>query len=108
MRTLLLAALAASLLASGCGNACQDLGERLCKCKPAGTTKSSCVQDVKSEISNLDPSKSDQEKCEEKLDTCNAPEDVDFCDWLDGRCGKAACGMSEEILVDLQAAGTCP
>lgn len=102
MRLLVLALATTALLASGCSNACQDLGDRLCKCTPLGTTKASCVNGVKAEVSRLNPNKDEQAVCAEKLSTCWARNDpstgqpIDFCDWVDGRCGKAACGMSEE------------
>ncbi len=103
MRLLALVVAAAALLASGCSNACQDLGERLCDCTTAGSTKASCVDSVKAEIQQLNPGKDAQDVCSEKLSSCFArknPEtgrDVGFCDWLDGRCGKAACGLSNEL-----------
>ncbi len=102
MRPLLLVLAASALIASGCSNACQDLGSRLCNCTPAGTTKSSCVDSVKADIQRLNPGKDAQAVCAAKLDTCFAHQDpvtqqpMDFCDWINGRCGKAACGLSEE------------
>jgi hypothetical protein len=42
------------------------------------------------------------------LGTCNAPTGIKFCDWIDGRCGKAACGMSEEDLAKLQSTPVDP
>jgi hypothetical protein len=101
MRPLLLLGLATTaLLASGCGGSiCQDLGERLCECTPAGTTKASCVDSVKAEIQRNDPSK---DACGKVLKTCYArtnPEtgkEVSFCEWMSGRCGKASCGLSAE------------
>lgn len=97
-----------ALLASGCGNACRDLGNRLCDCTPAGMTRSACVDGVRTEIQRLNPSKDEEAVCEEKLATCHAPKnpetghDVGFCDWLSGRCGKAACGLSSEDYRTLQ------
>jgi hypothetical protein len=113
MRSLALA-LAAALLATGCSNACQDLGERLCSCTPAGTTKNSCVQGVKTEVDRLNPGKDVQAVCSKKLETCYARTDpatgqsIDFCDWIDGRCGKAACGLSEEEYDALSDPATSP
>jgi hypothetical protein len=101
MRALVLALAATALLAAGCSNPCQDLGDRLCKCVPAGTTKASCVDAIKTEVNNLNPGKDTEDVCRQKLDSCyqrsdSAGQPIDFCDWLDGRCGKAACGLSEE------------
>jgi hypothetical protein len=97
MRTLALVLAVLSVAAPlGCSNPCQDLGERLCDCTPTGTTKASCVQSVKTEVSNLNPSKSAQDVCQEALRTCYARDNIDFCDWINGRCGKASCMISEE------------
>lgn len=100
-----LAALACALVASGCGNLCQDLGDRLCECTPVGTTKASCERTVQAEVARVDPSREAEDICAEKLETCVAPDGVTFCDWLDGRCGKSACGLSEERWDVLSAAG---
>ncbi len=102
MRALALAVAVTALLTSACSNACQDLGERLCDCTPAGTTKASCVDSVKADISRVNPNKDEQAVCEEKLKTCYARTDpvtrqqIEFCPWIAGRCGKAACGLSGE------------
>jgi len=100
-----LAAVVCALVASGCGNACQDLGERLCGCTPVGQTRAACERNVQNEVSRLNPDRDAREVCEEKLDTCSAPDAIDFCDWVDGRCGKSACGMSEESWEELSAPG---
>ncbi len=77
MRTLALALAAAATLAlAACSNACRDLGERLCSCTPAGTTKASCKQAVKTEVSNLNPGKDVEEVCSEALDSCYARDDI--------------------------------
>ncbi len=100
MRPILLALATMAFLASGCGkDACERLGDRLCDCTPLGTTRASCVDAVKAEISRVNPSK---DACNEALDTCYARNDPDtgaeigFCDWLAGRCGKSSCGISDE------------
>jgi hypothetical protein len=99
-----LAILLASLAAlAGCSSHCQALGDRLCQCKPAGTTKETCQSAVKSEIQRANPGKSVEAECQKALDTCS-PQDktveVDFCDFLDGRCGKALCRISAEDFCD--------
>lgn len=95
------AALACALFASACSSECQELGERLCNCTAVGTTKSACERRVQNEIERLNPDSSANEVCAQKLETCRVREDIEFCDWLDGRCGKAACGMSSETLESL-------
>lgn len=104
---LALATLAFAVFLSACGNGpCEKLGERLCKCAPAGVTKESCVQGVKTEVGNLHPSGSQEDACNKALETCHArsnPEgqEIDFCNWISGRCGKSSCGISEESYADL-------
>ena len=107
MRPVAAALLAALLAAAGCSDPCKDLGNRLCDCSPVGVTQASCRQGVSTEISRLHPGKDVQDVCSQKLDTCHAPEGVTFCDWLEGRCGKAGCGMSEEDLQALRDEGIC-
>jgi hypothetical protein len=97
MRTLALTLAAAATLAlAACSNPCRDLGERLCNCTPAGTTKASCKQAVKTEVSNLNPGKDVEAVCSKALDSCYARDGIEFCDWINGRCGKASCMISEE------------
>ncbi len=99
MRPLALVLATAAVLTSACGSLCEDLGSRLCDCTIPGTTKASCVDAVKAEIQRNNPSK---DACGHYLSTCYArtnPEtgkEITFCDWLDGRCGKASCGLSDE------------
>lgn len=114
MRILAFALAAATLLATGCGNACQDLGARLCDCTPVGTTHASCVDSVKAEIGRLNPNKDEQAVCDQYLRSCYARTDpatkkqIDFCSWIDGRCGKAACGLSEEDYATLASTPVDP
>lgn len=99
MRILVLAVIASAALATGCSNSCQELGDRLCDCRPSGTTRNSCQDSVKNDVQRLHPGSSD---CSKFLDSCHSPQGLEFCDWIEGRCGKAACGMSEENLKTLQ------
>ncbi len=102
MRALPLVLAAVALLASACSNACQALGERLCECTLPGTTRSSCVDQIKAEVSRVNPNKDEQAACESYLSTCYAHDDpvthqqIEFCPWIAGRCGKASCGLSGE------------
>jgi hypothetical protein len=101
---LLLASLACALFATACSDTCQELGNRLCDCTPVGTTKAACERNVQTEVSRLNPGADARAICAQKLETCNLPQGIqglDFCDWVDGRCGKAACGMSEENFANL-------
>ncbi len=95
MRALPLLA-ASALLATACSNACDALGERLCECAPAGTTKTSCVDAAKAEVSRVNPNHDQQAACDAYLSTCYARAGIEFCPWIAGRCGKAACGLSGE------------
>lgn len=109
MRTLALALAAATVTGLvGCSNACQDLGDRICSCTQTGTTKASCEQSVKTEVSSLNPDRSVQDACQQALNTCYARDNIDFCDWINSRCGKASCMISEENYADLQKANLCP
>lgn len=91
-----LVALAAALTLAACSGPCEDLGNRLCACVGAGTTRDTCQRQVQNEIGRLNPSKDVEDVCNRKLDSCKAPAGVDFCDWTQTACGKASCGLSVE------------
>jgi hypothetical protein len=101
MRRLAPAVLFAALLAAGCSNECQDLGDRICKCSGVGTTRDNCQRQIQDELKRLNPSSAVQHLCGEKLSTCNAPSGADFCDWLVTSCGKASCGFSTDAPADV-------
>lgn len=103
MRTLAFAALACAALAAGCSDPCQELGNRLCDCHGVGTTKASCTDSVRSEIQRLHPGEHTNNVCSDMLDSCHSATGIEFCDWIEGRCGKAACGMSQENILTLQS-----
>jgi hypothetical protein len=102
MRRLALALAAASVLAA-CSNPCQDLGDRLCRCAGVGTTRAACKTAVKDDLARLNPSKDVDNVCNDRLDTCHAPADAEFCEWLDTSCGKASCGLSADAPADVCA-----
>ncbi len=96
MRPLLtsgLALLAAAALA-GCTSPCEELGNRLCDCRDESVSKRSCEKTVRDNLRDLDPTKEQEELCDEKLKTCDAPNDVAFCTWVQGEEGKIACGLA--------------
>lgn len=88
--------LATAALVVACSSPCEDLGDRLCRCGGVGTTRSACEDAMKDELERLDPSKAVEDLCEQRLDTCHAPRDAEFCEWLDTACGKASCGLSAD------------
>lgn len=91
----ILAALALAVLAlAGCGSACQDLGNRICDCQPAGVLRDNCRTSVSAQLNAISPSSDDQRLCQEKLVTCRDPaHDPGACDALKTEAGKAACGL---------------
>lgn len=101
MRPVLAASLAAaSLLAAatlgGCGSACQDLGDRVCGCQPSTAAQDACRTQVKALIGDgpQRPTEADQQRCQQLLGTCAAPQGTVFCDWLRTPQGKGACGLA--------------
>jgi hypothetical protein len=97
----LLALLAVPL--AGCGNACQDLGNRICSCSGGGTSADTCKQQVTNLLKDTGVGADAEAFCSQKLDTCNAPSqptEVRFCEWVNTGCGKASCGLSFEDPAD--------
>ena len=95
--TLLLAALAATTLTgAGCGSACQDLGDRICSCQPAGSVRDSCKSSIRNELGNVVKPGDAQEKiCQDALGTCpDFAAHPDQCRALDTVKGKVDCGMA--------------
>jgi hypothetical protein len=94
MRPILAALTLAAFALSGCGSACQDLGNRICNCQPAGTLRDSCQSSVKAQLNSNSPSGDDQAFCQQKLTTCpDAANDPGACDALKTAAGKQACGI---------------
>lgn len=91
------AAILAAMLAAatgGCGkSACQELGERICRCQP-GLSTAACQTEVEQQLKTSNPG---QGYCDDKLDTCKAPEGQDLCEYLLTANGKRACGLAEPL-----------
>ena len=92
MRRLSIAALV--LLAAACSDPCKDLGNRICKCIPVGTSVDTCKQEVDNMVKSVDPTKDQDRICSDYLDSCGPPAGVDFCEWLQTEAGKVACGLA--------------
>jgi hypothetical protein len=89
-----IAAAALTAFLAGCSTPCEELGNRLCQCRGAGTSRKTCENAISDELDRLKPDQAAQDACEAALDTCKAPEGVAFCTWLDGADGKIACGYA--------------
>ena len=98
MRPLAALLLAAGLALQGCGNSCQDLGERLCQCSGAGSSRDACKTAIKNQLSAEGVNSTDEAACSAALHTCNAPADASFCEWVGTACAKASCGLSNETV----------
>jgi len=94
-------ALAASLAAAGCTNACQEVGDRVCNCLPVGSARNTCQTNVKNQINAARPSSAQTSYCSSLLNTCpdpgtswtpDAPPAV--CALLDTCQGKINCGLA--------------
>ncbi len=90
-------AAAAALAAGGCSTSpCQRLGEKLCGC--TATPPDVCTTQVEDRLNALKPSADTEDTCRKYLDTCNAPEGADFCEWLNTTDGKTLCGLTPEVV----------
>lgn len=80
---------------AGCGNSCQDLGNRLCSCAIGGITADTCKQQVTNLLKDTGVGSDAEAFCSQKLSTCAAPSsDVRFCEWLNTECGRVQCGLA--------------
>ena len=94
MRPLVLLSLSAL---AACGSPCQDLGDRICDCRPPGVLRDQCKTAVKTQLGSgvQTPGKADETFCQEKLATCPDPgSDPGVCDQLNTAAGKVACGLA--------------
>jgi len=97
VRPALAAALVAlAVVSAGCGSPCEDLGDRLCRCSPAGTSRDTCERQVKEEVDRVSPSDEQEAFCDGRLALCAEPDGGDFCEWLQTSCGKVSCGLAAE------------
>ena len=99
LATLLL--LASGVALAGCGNSCQDLGERLCQCSGAGSSRDTCKAEIKNQLSSAGVDSTDEAACTTALHNCAAPLNATFCEWVGTACGKASCGLSNEAPADI-------
>ena len=82
------------LLAAACSDPCKDLGDRICQCVPVGSSVDGCKREVDNMVKSVDPTKDQDHACSDYLDSCNAPPDVEFCDWIQTADGKVDCGLA--------------
>jgi len=95
---------ALSLALAACSTPCKELGSKLCSCVGGGTTRDSCLKAMDNQLKDAAPSSANQDYCSSRLSSCGAPEGIQFCEWVNTRCGKASCGLSNELPAD---AGVC-
>jgi hypothetical protein len=102
-RLLLSAALAA--LAGACYAPCEDLGDRICGCQPAGAFRDACERAVEAEVSAASPTRDEGSFCNAMLKTCPNPEtDSGACEKMKTEAGKVACGLAYECVDDANCA----
>ncbi len=81
---------------AGCGNSCQDLGDRLCGCVSEGQIRTSCQNNVKSRVKSSSAGGSVEAYCQGLLASCPDPNgSLETCAWMLNTCpGKVACGLA--------------
>lgn len=87
-----LAAGCLALAGAGCGSACKELANKVCKCQPTRAKEDRCKTAVRAAAKNFDLSDKEEDRCQEILDsgscTCEALEAGEY----------AACGLSQNPL----------
>jgi hypothetical protein len=88
--------LALALGAAGCSTPCQDLGDRICNCIPAGQARNNCKTNVKARVKASGASTSEQDYCDKLLGSCPDPGgDIDTCAYMLNTCpGRIGCGLA--------------
>jgi hypothetical protein len=86
-------------LPDGCFSSCQELGERICQCVPAGPTRDSCKANVILRAQIVAPDVPEEQTCSALLLTCPNPwGDAAVCDQIFTTCpGEVACGIATPI-----------
>jgi hypothetical protein len=102
----LLAAL--SLALAACSTPCKELGAKLCDCVGGGTARDNCLKAIDNQLKDASPTTSDENYCSSRLSSCSAPGSVIFCEWVNTRCGKASCGLSNELPADPGVCSAAP
>lgn len=70
---------------SGCGSACEDLADKICKCQPTRLKEDTCRISIDAAKKNMDLSSEQEDVCQEILDSGNctcealAAEDYQAC-----------------------------
>jgi hypothetical protein len=94
-RLLALAALAAL---AACTSPCQDLGDRICECDPAGVGKDACLRQVSNAVDAQSLTSAQENACTDFLGACHTESGAEtgaaFCEWLSSAEGKTACGLA--------------
>ncbi len=66
-----------------CNGPCESLADKICSCRPNQSEEQGCLQDVKTAMSHFSPTTSEDEFCDQKLDTCDCEaleaEQYDLC-----------------------------
>jgi hypothetical protein len=86
--------LVSGLSSVGCGNTCQDLGDRLCQCAGGGSARTSCQTEIKNQLSSTAVTGADTAACGAALAACHAPPGATFCEWVNTADAKVACGLA--------------
>lgn len=85
----------ASALAAGCTTPCEELGQRICACQPAGALRDACDKNVTSLVRQAKTNEAQQDFCDSKLKSCPDPtSDSTACDVMNTPAGKDRCGLS--------------
>ncbi len=84
------------LFLGGCGSACEDLADKICKCQPTRIKEDTCRISIDAAKKNLDLTSEQEDTCQEILDsgdcTCEALAAGDY----------QACGLSNDAEIAYQ------
>ncbi|MFL5348782.1 MAG: hypothetical protein ACJ8AT_28635 [Hyalangium sp.] len=89
-RPVAIAVLSLALLGlTGCKSACRQLSEKLCDCNTNSVERELCVRRAANDEAVIEPTSSDEDKCDELLNANQCT-----CDNYQTDEGKVACGLA--------------
>mgnify|MGYP006977228726 CR=1 FL=1 len=100
MKQVLMFGMFVSMVAAACSDPCQELGEKICNCRPTELDRQNCLQRVSDESGQYDLSSDEENMCSALKKTCT-------CERLENQ-DLAACGLARPAVDTLENGQVVP